>query len=270
MAAKGPKRLVTGALSAIAMAAAWAALGELGLDAILGTAASDWYWLALVAGALLGAIGREGIAATIAAVVVGLMLVVAWVPGPAALGRKLIRTDALPTRPVDAIVVLSAAVTDDALLSPIATDRLLEGSRLIRAGVSRRLVVSRVAAEVDGKAVTSDADQRAVLRLVGVEPELHILSPAGTTRLEAVRMEELATRQGWRSVVVVTSPSHTRRACAAFEAVGLEVTCRPSRDRQVAWGALDSTGDRTRAFGQWLYETLGWWEYRVRGWIKPQ
>ena len=31
---------------------------------------------------------------------------------------------------------------------------------------------------------------------------------------------------------------------------------------------LAAGGDRSRAFGQWLYETMGWWEYRVRGWVR--
>jgi len=268
MAAKGSKRIVSAVMGAIAMAAAWAALAELGLDAVIGAVASDWYWLAIALGAVLGTVGREGIPATVGAAALALMLAVEWLPGPATLGRRTIRTDPLPKKPVDAVVVLSAALTDDGRLTSIATDRLLEGARLIRSGVSRRLVLSRVDTDIDGKRVTSDADQRAILALAGLEPELHILAPVGTTRIEAVRMEELANRHGWRSVVVVTSPSHTKRACAAFEGVGLTVTCRPAPDRSVAWSQLDSPGDRTRAFGQWLYETLGWWEYRARGWIK--
>lgn len=268
MATKGRKRLTAGLTGAIAMAAAWAAFAELDLDAVIGATASDWYWLAIGLGGLLGAVGREAIPGAVATAALALMLAIEWLPGLATVGRQTIRTDPLPKNPVDAIVVLSAALTDDGLLTSIATDRLLEGARLLRRGISHRLVLSRIDADVNGKRVTSDADQRAILALAGVEPELHILATVSTTRIEAVRMEELASRHGWRSVVVVTSPSHTKRACAAFEGVGLTVTCRPAPDRTIAWSRLDSPGDRTRAFGQWLYETLGWWEYRARGWIK--
>ena len=55
---------------------------------------------------------------------------------------------------------------------------------------------------------------------------------------------------------------------AAFEAVGFEVACRPSPERDFALERMASGTDRAQAFGQWLYEFLGWWEYRVRDWVR--
>ena len=94
-----------------------------------------------------------------------------------------------------------------------------------------------------------------------------VVAPVHSTRDEALRTAALARRAGWRTVAVVTSPLHTRRACATFERVGLAVVCVPSEERSFALRHLRSPGDRLEAFGYWLYETLGWLEYRRRGWV---
>ncbi len=114
---------------------------------------------------------------------------------------------------------------------------------------------------------SSDGDTRDLVALLGPAVELHVVDSVGSTRLEAERNKLLFDREGWKTAVVVTSPIHTRRACATFEAVGIGVTCRASPDRTTAWRTQVSPLDRSRAFGQWLYETLGWWKYRLLGWV---
>jgi uncharacterized SAM-binding protein YcdF (DUF218 family) len=243
---------------------------ELGLGQVIGQDGADLLWVLLLVGAGIGALDRTRWIAWVGGSALLILLVVQWIPGPATLGRRLIRADSLPPGGADAVIVLSASVTDQGLLNPVALDRLLEGTRLVRSGVARRLIVSRTETEVDDRIVDSEADQRALIRFVGVAAELSILTETGNTRGEAVRAKKLAEESRWGSIVVVTSPSHTKRACAVFEAVGFVVTCRPSPDRRIAWNELDSPRDRTRAFGEWLYETLGWLEYRARGWLsKP-
>jgi uncharacterized SAM-binding protein YcdF (DUF218 family) len=115
--------------------------------------------------------------------------------------------------------------------------------------------------------VTSDADVRYLLTTAGLEADVHTLRPVGTTRIEAERFRELAAAQGWRAAVVVTSPLHTRRACRAFEHVGVTVTCRASPDRSLPWQHLTGPDARLAGFGAWLYEALAWLEYRIRGWV---
>lgn len=269
-----PVRPATGRLTATitggtTLAAAWFALGELGIPALLGLDWRDGLVLAVALGAVLGRFGRGRPATIAAAIALSVLLVVQWIPGPAALGRQLIRSDSLPPAPVDAIVVLSASITADGLLSPVAVDRLDEGIRLHRLGAAPRLILSRLERNDGGRAVNSDADQRRRIAAAAVAPDVRTISPVGTTRLEATRTRNLAEAEGWRRVIVVTTPSHTKRACAAFEATGLLVTCRASPDRRIAWSRLESGHDRAIAFGELVYETLGWWEYRVRGWIVP-
>ena len=244
------------------------ALDELAVNEIVSLGRVKFLIGAMAVGLLLGALERVRIAALVATLAVGAMLVVQWVPGPAELARLEYRADSLPASPVDAIMVLSAGLSEDGRLNQNGVDRLLEGIRLYRQGVSSRLVVSRIEVEADDTTVTSDADQRFILATAGVDPELHVLAPVGTTRLEAVRMAELARPNGWHRIVLVTSPTHTRRACATFEAVGLAVTCRPSPDRRIGWHSLAAPLYRTEAFGEWLSESLGEIEYRARGWIR--
>ena len=79
---------------------------------------------------------------------------------------------------------------------------------------------------------------------------------------------ELAGRERWHRIVVVTAPIHSRRACATFERAGLTVACRPAEERKFAVESLPSPGDRILAFREWLYERVAWAVYRWRGWVR--
>ena len=245
----------------------WLGLVTLGFDEALGVVGPNAVAAVAVVGAVVGYLGLGRLVRWSAAGVFAVILLVAACPPIGRLEHGLVRTDALPTEPVDAIVTLAGSVTGDGDLGAAATDRMLEAMRLLREGVSTRLVVSRVRTTVGHDTVTSDADQRFLLSIAALTPELHVLDPVGSTRLEAVRAAELAERHGWHRVVVVTSPSHTGRACAAFEKVGLQVTCRSSPDRTAALRSQPRPRDRLAAFRLWLYERLAWAEYRLRGWV---
>lgn len=271
MAMKSVGRLASAIIGVIAATSLWLAAAALGADGVLGFGAFPWLWLAILIGAILGAIGLGRFLTGAAVATIALLLLVSWVPFFGGLARGYIRSDSLPAGPADAVIVLAAAVSTDARLSPSAVDRLLEGIRLLKSGAAPRLVVSRVwATERPADLISSDRDQRELISLLGSTVELHLLDSVGSTRLEAERARSLFDRRQWTTAVVVTSPVHTRRACAAFEAVGLVVTCRASADRTVAITTQRSAGDRTEAFSQWIYETLGWWKYRVKGWIRSR
>jgi uncharacterized SAM-binding protein YcdF (DUF218 family) len=84
-------------------------------------------------------------------------------------------------------------------------ERLAEGIRVVRAGMAPVLVIS------DGGRPRSRAGRTcrnppADLRVVCVTPE------RSSTAAEAAAFAELADRQGWRSVALVTSTYHVRRA----------------------------------------------------------
>lgn len=267
MAVALKKRLGEVAAGAAAAGAAWLALAEMGVLEMIGLGYAKWLWAAVLLGIIAALLDRLRWIVWPAVTVLVLLLGVEWLPGLASQARGYVRTDPIPTDGVDAVVVLSAGIRNDGRINGIAVDRLLEGIRLARTGAAGRLVLTRTFTTVGRDTVTSDRDQRAILASAGYTGDLRILGPVGTTRLEAERTLELATREGWKRVIVVTSPIHTRRACAAFETVGLLVTCRPSPERAFALDRLGAPHDRTVAISQMLYETLGWWKYRVGGWI---
>ena len=164
--------------------------------------------------------------------------------------------------------MLSSGVGEAGLVQGDGVDRLLAGAALAQR-TGRPLVVSVIHPR-RLEAVSSLADQRRIAALAGLGDRLWTVDSVHTTHDEAVRMAALARAQGWRRVALVTSPTHTRRACATFERAGLAVVCTPALARDATWGGpapLRSPGDRLRATRLWLHEVVGWLTYRARGWV---
>jgi Uncharacterized conserved protein len=195
------------------------------------------------------------------------LVVVAYTPLIVVPAQSLIRNDPLPPA-ADAIMVLSAGTNDDGTISPGALDRLLSGLELFNRGVAPVLMVSREAYIIDGRIVTSQADQERIVSLSpAAKSKLVVAGITHSTHDEAIRARDVFRTRGWKRIVLVTSPFHTRRACATFEKAGVVVSCAASVWRDVAVGDLSSPADRIRAFQVWLYETLGSIRYRQLGWI---
>lgn len=179
--------------------------------------------------------------------------------------RTLVRRDNLPAQPIDAVVVLSAGITPDGMLAPEALDRLLTGLALMRDGVASVLVVTEPRRSRHG--VTAAADQARVRALVARPFPMLMVDSVYTTRDEAVNTWRLLQARSANRVAVVTSPLHTRRACATFERVGFAVTCVPAVSRVYSVTGADNGNDRLTLFREWLYERAAWIEYRARGWV---
>jgi uncharacterized SAM-binding protein YcdF (DUF218 family) len=180
--------------------------------------------------------------------------------------QALIVDDPLPRGGADAVVVLSAGLSQDGYLSPAGTERLLHAVELLERGAAPTVVTTRLRRPVGADTVTSDTDQA---RLIALAPDsIHhlVVDSVYTTRDEALKVAELAAREGWQRLIVVTSPMHTRRACATFRNAGLSITCSASPSRTVAVRTLGNPGERWRALSPWAHEVLGWWWYGVRGW----
>ena len=129
-------------------------------------------------------------------------------------------------------------------------------------------MTTRVACCGGDGSFTSDADQRRLIGLAGMQG--HWLLVGGdlhTTHDEAVAVDRQLRQLGARNIAVVTSPLHTRRACATYERDGMRVTCVPSLERGDQTRAPGGAQNRLTAFRTYLYERLGWWQYRRRGWV---
>jgi uncharacterized SAM-binding protein YcdF (DUF218 family) len=248
----------------------------LGLGAAAGFVASELdlpaavsYWgdrAPIVIGAALAgaAVGRGRLADWLAGLT--MTLLVAWTlvvstPLVAVLAEGLIRRDALARG--DAVFVLATRLQSDGELSTGAMSRLLRGLELLGGGWAETLVVS----ELPGHPSYAEAARGLAARL-GLPGEVVAVGPVQNTRDEAVAVAQLFAARGWQRVVLVTSPTHSRRAAATFEAVGLEVISRPATETRFDLETLDRWDERSQAFGSVLHERLGIAVYRLRGWLR--
>lgn len=166
------------------------------------------------------------------------------------------------------LVVEQPLVKSDAIvvLAGSRVDRWMESVDLYREGWAPRVVISpgRVSGlEVQLRAkgipfpAETDLARDAMVRL-GM-PREAILVLAGTvdnTAEEAAAARQLAVRSGWRRIIVVTAPYHTRRAgfafARAFAGTGVEVILRGMRAEVIS----PNTWWRHRADVRWVTSEL--------------
>jgi uncharacterized SAM-binding protein YcdF (DUF218 family) len=144
----------------------------------------------------------------------------------------------------------------------------LSGLTLAKRGVAPVVLLSRERRIYAGRPASDSADLQAASSVAGPSARVIFVDSVETTRTEALRMRAIAKANGWSTVAVVTSPMHTRRACATFEAVGFKVICLPAAVREYGLYPGSNAEDRLRAFRSWLYETFATDTYRRRGWIR--
>ncbi len=236
----------------------------LGLPAALGFSRP----LAIPAAALLGLVlGRWFVKPFFIAALV-LMTVAAtgiWSPLVPQIARPFVRNDPVNLETVDAVFVFSNGVNSHGLVMGEGVDRLLTGITLRARRPSLPLIVSVVRSTERRNGISSIADQRALIAMVPAAGPVQWIDSVYSTRDEAVRLTRMAFLQRWKRVAVVTSPMHTRRACATVEALGLAVTCVAAPWRPAGWPARTSS-DRVLLMQRLVYEMLAWAQYRVTGW----
>lgn len=221
----------------------------------------------VVAGVLVGALSLWRLAGWIAVAIALLALIVIATPVTDALVAPLVRTDSMPSH-LDAIVVLGGGVTASDVLPSEATDRMLSGLELARRTQPRLFITTRVVAKTEsGRVLSSDDDQRTLIALAGDTAIWRVTGRVATTRDEALETSAILPPGAAGLVAVVTSPTHTRRACATFEKVGYRVVCVPSVPRSHSVLPARSPSERLHAFFGWIYERLGLIKYRAHGWI---
>ena len=177
----------------------------------------------------------------------------------------------------DAIVVLGGVVTQP--LPPrtapeldSAADRLFETARLFHAGKAAHVVIS--AGNLPWDAVVAP-EAEWIASLLG---ELGVPAAAVTleeksrnTRENALFTAAVLKEKGWRSVLLVTSADHMRRAIAAFRQAGVTATAASTDvkgHRPVYGGVLDllPDADALAATTSIVKEMIGLAYYRLRGW----
>ena len=226
----------------------------------------DTAWF-VVAGAVVGALAWPTrlrlLVALAACATAALWLVIAFTPVARLLVRDTIRRD--PPRSGDAIVVLASDVQRDGEPNAVEMQRLVRGIELLAEGRAPRLLVTQMPPPIASRLPGA----RALAARLGVEGEVAETDITRNTHDEAVVTAALFRRRGWRTVLVVTSPTHSRRAAAAFEAQGLDVVSTPSVETRYDLEELSLPLDRLEAFSAGVHERLGLWVYARRGWLEP-
>jgi uncharacterized SAM-binding protein YcdF (DUF218 family) len=193
------------------------------------------------------------------------LLLIAYTPLVERPALALLRADT-EGPPSDAVIVYSGAMTDAGHIGDVALTRLVSAlDDAQRLGIPH-VAVSELARTVRGRVITTSADQRRLVGLLGGGAELHTVSGVTNTYTESLAFAALARTQRWSHVRVVTSPLHARRACSTLEATGLAVTCAPATSRDVALTNMASSQSRLTVARLAVHEAVGLLVYRARGW----
>lgn len=217
-------------------------------------------------GAIMGLTSLRRLLLPAAAASALFWLVVGYSPLTRWMAGRLDRRDA-PV-PADAVFVLASGLQRDGELSTAAMSRLVKGLQLLREGFAPRLVLSELPPPFPRYRDAACS----LMESLGLSHEIASVGPVRNTHDEAVAVAALARDFAFAKLLVVTSPSHSRRAAAALEAERLEVVSVPSIETAYDFENLGPGAegtDRIRAFGFLIHEYAGLWYYRLRGWIAP-
>lgn len=250
---------------AVAGTATWLLIDLIGVPEIFGIGSDAGLIPLVVLGAILGLTRLRFLLPVITLLLLTLVIVVSYTTVIVKPAHSIIRSDPVP-KSADAVVALSAGVTSDGLMPQQSTDRTLKAVELVERGVAPVLVFTREVKKADGKTFSSSDDQQRIVELARLH-SIFSTRPVTSTRDEALAVRSIATYRNWKHIVLVTSPFHSRRACATFEKVGLLVSCVPSDSRDVPVKRLAHAHDRIDALSFWLYEKAGTLRYRLSGWI---
>jgi uncharacterized SAM-binding protein YcdF (DUF218 family) len=221
--------------------------------------------LGLVVGAVVGLLRGHWILLGLDALLALTYVVVGYTPLMSVVAPKWVRSDPPPAS-ADAIVVLSAAILSNGALNVYGTERLLSGLELFQRGVAPRIFTTQMELQFPDGVRSTTEDQARLIKLGGATAAWTVLQGTVSTRDEALK-SAIELPEGAHSLVVVTSPMHTRRACATFEMVGFKVACYPARTRSTSTWYPIGPRDRMAAFADYIYERMGMIKYRWRHWI---
>jgi uncharacterized SAM-binding protein YcdF (DUF218 family) len=214
-------------------------------------------------GAILWPSVLRHLVGSITAALALLWLVVAFTPLAAWLASDLARYDALV--PADAIFVAASGIQQSGNFTPASMSRIVHGLELLSQGKAPALVVSDLQAPYPSYAEPVGA----LMNHLRIDREVLIVGPVANTRDEAVALGQLYRKRGWKRVIVVTSPYHSRRACSTVAHEGVDVVCSPSVETGFDVAHLDRSEERRHAFSSAIHEQIGLWVYRRRGWLAP-
>ena len=178
---------------------------------------------------------------------------------------------------VDVIVVLGGFTEGEhkelvGLDSISSFDRILLGVELARRGNARQLYLGGGSVESVTGEMVSDITviEPWVERWNLVDIPIKSLGRCANTYEEAMATRKLLDEFGWEKVILVTSAWHMPRAEAVFRSAGVNVIPFACDFRSVPRlpQKLVPQIERLDLAGIFLREKIGWFWYRLRGWIR--
>jgi uncharacterized SAM-binding protein YcdF (DUF218 family) len=154
-----------------------------------------------------------------------------------------------------------------------SVDRLLTGIELTHRGKAPVLVLGGGGYWKNGKLEPEAGSIRPWMKKWGLAKDIpiHDLGVCANTYEESQKFAALARKEGWKTVLLVTSASHMKRAEAVFLSSGVDVTpvaCDfAAWHHRRDWEFFPSIG-RLKTVQIWMYESAGWLYYRSKGWIQ--
>ena len=166
-------------------------------------------------------------------------------------------------RHADAIVVLGGGVNQGRYLTISSSHRLIRGVQLYHEGKAQKIIFSGGFSQEGGVAEGAVLAQEARRMQVPSENIL-IEKNSRRTHEQAVETKKILEPMRWKSIILVTSYAHMKRALLCFEQAGLKVYPAPADPvERYAAGPME----RLDLFAKILHEYGGMIYYRMKGWI---
>lgn len=156
-----------------------------------------------------------------------------------------------------------------------SVDRVTTALELIRTGRARALVLGGAYYRLRGEERPDSELLEQWMRDWHLPTgELIRLGTCANTRDEAERVARLVRERGWRRVLLVSTACHLRRGEGTFRRMGIDVI--PVGCDFQGLDALDNPdslwrvipeGNNLNWFQSWFHEVVGWWWYRLKGWL---
>ncbi len=242
----------------------WVLLEELGLlDLFLSYRRPVWLPAAVAgAGAVIGVTRLSRVLHALTGAAVALWLVVCLTPIAGHMAQSL-KVEA-PPAPADAVVVLASSVQPDDDFTSLSLARLTLGVELVQGKFAPRLVLTEIGRPW-GSYTRAAQD---LLAHLGLSIPIQTLGVVRNTYDEALAVSRLAREKGWKRILLVTSPTHSRRALATFQKAGLDAIPEPCRETRYDLEDPVLPQDRLNAFADAIHEIVGLRVYRLRGWAE--
>ena len=168
-----------------------------------------------------------------------------------------------PPRNADAIVVFAGGVGESGLAGEGYQERVKQAVRLYEAGRASRLVFSSGYYYLFKEAQI----MKAFAVSLGVPENAIVLEErAANTYQHVVFVKEILDRHGWRTITLISSPYHMRRASLTFRkaAPGITIVHSPAAESRFYRHDLGASWPQIRAIAQeYAGIALYWW----KGWI---